>query len=928
MYPRNAANPERIAIGCVVQISDGVVQSSGVTVSVHPQGGTETTGGGTIAYNTSNQVLYTPTQAETNYTSFIVTAYKTGCFPISQTVVTTATNIPGEVVSSKMQGSGFSANTDTLEKIRDRLDAVGASASSPAADKAYTLTWTRTVGDDDGGSSSDTITVNGTSFVTGETTGTTLLEVDGTVTVDDPLETPRAIQLWAEYTGGSPHALIVKAYNYVDSTWEPIGTITLTSGITPWIFYLNPQHINTSSGQIQIKIIHNTASGNPLHALSIDKGLLLASSAIPAFTVDAFWDEVISPSNHNVKNSAAYKLWRQSESLIYTGLAVSGTANTITLAEGDSSEFDGAYDPAIIAIVAGTGVGQSRLILQYKGHPDHIAVIDRDWKIVPDATSEVIISANPGREHVNEGQAQGITPATDNTIILNANASSVDNAYKGQNIFLRSGTGQDQARRVLSYNGTTKELIVTRAWGVVPDTTTGYVMLPTGAISDDCLRNAVWKALKSDYATTPGTMGEDQLAPTIAIAVRDVDNTNPPSGSLGHAIQTGATFYAADFISLSRTVWPAPDPAHPPVELTFTPPLVQGEDVTVYAINVRDNDFETLGYYMDIGNWPPIGWDDGHFSGTVPLSYCLDIASNFTQPHAIHIKINTGDAAGFELDVNYPTGSRDALVKNDGTIVMWTGTAINRGTSGGGGGELDEYFQTTLNRLLEQKVEGSIVTVAPSPIDPITLYQNNDYPEFELTLGPQWSPYLDGTYFPYLTIKEKIVDGAVLSEVVGTVIDQGQGTLSFPLTKAHTNLAPTKYMWQVQLRLPDIDPDLPPVSVKVAASGTLHIRPTLKSVGISATEEPATLAPMITVTTAYTILSTDYYILADGTFAITLPDAIGLAGKLFRIKNIGTGVITIEPVLGQTIDGQINKSLMNQYDAIKLVSDGANWSLF
>ena len=94
MYPKNAASPQRIAVGAVVQISDGAVQTSGVSVSVLPQGGAAGAGGGTIAYE-QGVVHYLPTQAETNYASFIVIAYKTGCIPATITVVTTASAVAG-----------------------------------------------------------------------------------------------------------------------------------------------------------------------------------------------------------------------------------------------------------------------------------------------------------------------------------------------------------------------------------------------------------------------------------------------------------------------------------------------------------------------------------------------------------------------------------------------------------------------------------------------------------------------------------------------------------------------------------------------------------------------------------------------------------------------------------------------------------------
>jgi hypothetical protein len=95
MYPKNAASPEPIAIGAVVQISDGAVQTSGCTVRIKPVGVAEGDGAGTTAYSTDGIVLYTPTQAETNYTSFILIAKKTGCIPVSVMVVTSASGTAG-----------------------------------------------------------------------------------------------------------------------------------------------------------------------------------------------------------------------------------------------------------------------------------------------------------------------------------------------------------------------------------------------------------------------------------------------------------------------------------------------------------------------------------------------------------------------------------------------------------------------------------------------------------------------------------------------------------------------------------------------------------------------------------------------------------------------------------------------------------------
>ena len=98
MYPRNAASPEPVAIGPVILIADGTVQTSGVTVRIKPIGVAEADGAGDVAYSTNGIVIYTPTQAETNYTSFILIATKASCIPASLNVVTTASATPGTVL--------------------------------------------------------------------------------------------------------------------------------------------------------------------------------------------------------------------------------------------------------------------------------------------------------------------------------------------------------------------------------------------------------------------------------------------------------------------------------------------------------------------------------------------------------------------------------------------------------------------------------------------------------------------------------------------------------------------------------------------------------------------------------------------------------------------------------------------------------------
>src|SRR5579863_6857723 len=48
-----------------------------------------------------------------------------------------------------------------------------------------------------------------------------------------------------------------------------------------------------------------------------------------------------------------------------------------------------------------------------------------------------------------------------------------------------------------------------------------------------------------------------------------------------------------------------------------------------------------------------------------------------------------------------------------------------------------------------------------------------------------------------------------------------------------------------------------------------------------------------TITASYTPVQSDFTILVNGTMTLTLPDSSGRIGQTYRIKNIGTGIVTI-----------------------------------
>ncbi len=264
--------------------------------------------------------------------------------------------------------------------------------------------------------------------------------------------------------------------------------------------------------------------GNTSYAMTVFRYTVLSANQFDALvtngtiTTDAIadqvWDEILTGATHNIPTSAGRRLRQLASVIVHSGTAQgAGTGNNQIQLDTGASSTNGAYDPGLIYIETGTGAGQTRLILQYNGST-RTATVDRDWRTNPDNTSEFVILGDAGRESVNEGLAQG---GTSTTITLNANASSDDDAYNGQLVFIRSGTGQDQVALVTDYVGSTKVATIktrsaTGQWAVTPDTTSAYVMMP----------NLTWTLEEIGEAASGGSI---TVAPLQATAPNRVAGT-------------------------------------------------------------------------------------------------------------------------------------------------------------------------------------------------------------------------------------------------------------------------------------------------------------------------------------------------------------------------------------------------------------------
>lgn len=250
-----------------------------------------------------------------------------------------------------------------------------------------------------------------------------------------------------------------------------------------WYKYTPTTTDTNTLGTLAIRAIASGASATNITAEIVNYD--------PRNIQNAIWDEILTGATHNIPTSAGRRIRTMDSNVILNDVLPSqtGVAGNAIKFDGGASSINGAYDPAMVIILDGNAAGQCRLIYQYDG-ASKIAYVDRDWKIQPTTGAEFAIVADPGREHVNEGLARG---GTANTITLNALASDDDDTYAGQIIFIRSGTGADQASHVIAYNGTTKVATINKDWNHIPDETSAYVMLPSGMLYIAGLVQSIWE---------------------------------------------------------------------------------------------------------------------------------------------------------------------------------------------------------------------------------------------------------------------------------------------------------------------------------------------------------------------------------------------------------------------------------------------------
>jgi hypothetical protein len=241
-------------------------------------------------------------------------------------------------------------------------------------------------------------------------------------------------------------------------------------------------------------------------AAAVDSEIIDDISAVPSDV----WDEILTGATHNIPTSAGRRVREIGAFAIHSGTAQAGNSHSITIAATASpsdAAYHGIYNRNLIVLTDNAGVGQTRTIVDYDAITK-VCVVDRDWRISPDATTAYQITPDDTPLTVDHGVARG---GTNRTITIRAYAASDDNAYLCNIVTIIAGKGRGQARLVGAYNGTTNVVTICGDdWVVTPDTTSVYVMMPYGVACAACVGSEALMAI------TDGVWDEDLTGHSIS----------------------------------------------------------------------------------------------------------------------------------------------------------------------------------------------------------------------------------------------------------------------------------------------------------------------------------------------------------------------------------------------------------------------------
>ncbi len=170
-----------------------------------------------------------------------------------------------------------------------------------------------------------------------------------------------------------------------------------------------------------------------------------------------------------------------------------------------------------------------------------------DWERLLKATKSAGTAGDVAAMAVTKTRTNTLVDAAQNTAsqmayaVLDAGASGTDDFYNGMVIRTITGTGPNQLRRIIDYDGTTKRAYVNRDWDVLPDVTTTYSVSP--GMVFELVPFEVMEVRRPFYdvlAEAPGGSDRDYYEkvfwrnnhPTLSLSSAQIIEQADPSGRL------------------------------------------------------------------------------------------------------------------------------------------------------------------------------------------------------------------------------------------------------------------------------------------------------------------------------------------------------------------------------------------------------------
>ena len=286
------------------------------------------------------------------------------------------------------------------------------------------------------------------------------------------------------------------------------------------------------------------------------------------------------------------------------------------------------------------------------------------------------------------------------------------------------------------------------------------------------------------------------------------------------------------------------------------------------------------------------------------------------------LKVNIGPLHGFDfIPIFDPTVGEEERITVD-KLKSYVLSGFTGSITGGTNGVTSINLG---NGLSGNSTTGDITIINTSPDQIVTLSQGSNivvtgtYPNFNISTSGITDNYVTGGTYSLGTLTLNRQNGSITIPGFNT----GSGSLS-----ADTYITGFTYNNSNKLTILQ-NQGQSDFSVFINQFSGLTINGNLDVTGLTTTKGVTSTGGVtfkqVTINSNYNVTTEDYLIdVSGGTFSVYLPSAIGIQGRILCVKNNGGGAVTVQPILGQTLDDK-PYLILGETNAVQIVSNGSQW---